>query len=131
MYVFRLFIILTSVTLVAATSPSASKLQQEPIASTKRSIEINQLRMVDALRKVATTFHVVIGLVETQRSDRSRLLNLSLEKVTLSEALNQLVNADTNYSWEFGSDGGVRVHSTEAPPAVEDVILFSFSIDTP
>lgn len=52
MYVFRLFLILTSVTLVAVTSPSAPKLQQEPIASTKRSIEINQLLMNDALQKV-------------------------------------------------------------------------------
>lgn len=130
MYVFRLFLILISVALVGATSPSASKLQQKPISSTKRSIEINQLRMVDALRKVATTFHVVIGLAETQRADRSRLLNLSLEQVSLPEALNQLAKADPNYRWEVGSDGAVRVQSLEAAPGVSEVVLARFSIDT-
>ncbi len=129
MYVFRLFLILTSVTLVAVTSPSAPKLQQEPIASTKRSIEINQLLMNDALQKVGKTFSVVIAEVQTHRTNRSRLINLTLKQVTLPEALNQLVKADPNYTWEFGTDGAVRVHSIEAPPAVEDVILFGFSID--
>jgi hypothetical protein len=129
MYVFRLFLILISVTLVAATIPRASRIQQEAVSSTKHSIEINQLLMNDALQKVGEAFSVVIGEVQTHRANRSQLINLTLKQVTLPEALNQLVKADPNYTWEFGSDGAVRVHSIEAPPAVEDVILFGFSID--
>ena len=116
-------------TLISATSSIAWQLQQDPISSTKRSIEIDQLLMNDALQKVGKTFSVVIGEVQTHRANRSRLINLALKQVTLPEALNQLVKADPNYTWEFGSDGAVRVHSIEAPPAVEDVILFGYSID--
>ena len=115
-------------TLLGALSSLPPRSQGPAPQAVKRSIEINRLRFSDALAQIAKSFNTVVGLEETPQPQNEKLLTLSLNQDSISDALNRFIKADPRYEWHLETDGAIRVRSVQPPPPLGDLILINFSL---
>jgi hypothetical protein len=91
-----------------------------------RDIHIDGNRISDALAHVASVFQTVIGFENTEAPPFNKLLTIHLDRASLSETMNAVVQADDRYSWRKDTNGSISVFNKESRLALPDVVIGAF-----